>query len=59
MSKIHMQPFFASMVDIIRGSEPAPKKPSCRWCGGTGERGEGGGGCSWCEPSDSILEEDD
>lgn len=47
-----MKPLFeqiAAMQDIIRADEPAPKKKDCRWCGGTQERGEGGGGCSWCD----------
>lgn len=36
--------------------KPKPRPHSCRWCGGTQGRGEGGGGCSWCEPWDGVVD---
>ncbi len=39
----HMQPFFAALQDIIRGSEPG-----CGKCGGSGETGDGNA-CNWCD----------
>lgn len=51
---IHMAPFFAALQDLILDGDPRPqRKPSCRWCGDTRERGEGGGGCSWCSADDT------
>ncbi len=43
----HMAPFFAALQDIIRGSEPEPRKFSCNACLDSGEMSEGGP-CNWC-----------
>jgi hypothetical protein len=47
--KLHMQPFYAALQQIIMDGEPAPvRKPiSCSACLDSGELSEGGP-CNWC-----------
>jgi hypothetical protein len=60
----HLHPLFAQILalqDLMLASEQRGpvrvKHASCRYCGDTGERGEGGGGCSWCTPQDIGSDE--